>query len=48
MIDPQRKTIEEILTQSVIYKVPHYQRAFEWNKENATDFWEDLTSDSFF
>ncbi len=48
MIDPQRQTIESILNKQVQYKIPNYQRDFEWKRENAEEFWIDLKSGSFF
>lgn len=41
-IDAETKTIEDIFTSSVALKIPDYQRPFDWKKEEATEFWEDL------
>jgi len=43
MISPERKTIEDILSSSKItYKVPTYQRSFDWGKEELQEFLDDL------
>lgn len=43
MISPERKTVEDILSSSKItYKVPTYQRSFDWGKEELQEFLDDL------
>ena len=37
-----------MLDESVKYLVPEYQRNFEWKKEHAEEFWEDVSSGSVF
>lgn len=48
MITPQRRTIEQILNESRQYAIPGYQRDFEWKRENAEEFWNDLDGGSFY
>ena len=39
MIDPQKKSIKDILSDSEIsYKVPSYQRSYDWGKEELGEF----------
>ena len=46
MISPERKTVEDILSSSKItYKVPSYQRSFDWGKEELQEFLDDLDDD---
>ena len=43
MISPERKTVEDIHSSSKItYKVPTYQRSFDWGKEELQEFLDDL------
>lgn len=48
MINAEKRSIEEILTKSVKYIVPDNQRNFEWKKEHAEEFWEDISSGEVF
>ena len=43
MINPEKKTIDDILiSTSVNYTVPNYQRSFDWGKEELQEFLDDL------
>ena len=43
MIDPKKKSIKDILSDSEIsYKVPSYQRSYDWGKEELGEFLDDL------
>jgi len=43
MINPEKKTIDDILiSSSVNYTVPNYQRSFDWGKEELQEFLDDL------
>ncbi|OGI76693.1 hypothetical protein A3B85_00275 [Candidatus Nomurabacteria bacterium RIFCSPHIGHO2_02_FULL_37_13] len=44
MIKPSDKTVRGILDDSVRYIVPEYQRNFEWKKEHAEEFFEDISA----
>lgn len=46
MIEPNAKRIEELLTTSVQYVIPKYQRQYEWGREEATEFIADLNEHS--
>jgi len=48
MIKAELKKVLGILDDSVKYEVPNYQRNFEWKKEQAEEFWEDISSGSVF
>lgn len=48
MIKPERWKIENILNESRQYKIPEYQRDFEWRRDNAEEFWSDLESGPFY
>lgn len=48
MINANKRSIEEILTKSVKYVVPDNQRDFEWKKEHAEEFWDDVSSGEVF
>lgn len=42
-MDAQNKTLFEILTSSIQYTIPKYQRAYDWKAhKEIPDFWEDL------
>ncbi len=45
MINAEKKNLRDLLGESVQYKVPSNQRDFEWKKDQAEDFWEDISSD---
>tara|TARA_B100000427_G_C15420799_1_gene556306 strand:- start:722 stop:886 length:165 start_codon:yes stop_codon:yes gene_type:complete len=48
MISPERKTVEDILSSSKItYKVPTYQRSFEWGKKSIEKRSKDLANEAF-
>jgi uncharacterized protein with ParB-like and HNH nuclease domain len=42
MIKPDAKKIEEILSTSIQYVIPKYQRQYEWGKDEAIEFISDL------
>lgn len=46
MIQPKQTTIGEILTLSQHLVVPKYQRGYEWDKSQASEFLEDLQSEA--
>ena len=47
MIDPKKKSIKDILSDSEIsYKVPSYQRSYDWGKEELGEFLDDLEASS--
>lgn len=48
MIKSELKKVIGILDESVKYIVPNYQRNFEWKKEQAEEFWEDISQGSVF
>jgi len=48
MIKPLDKTVRGILDDSVRYVVPEYQRNFEWHKEHAEEFFEDISAGSVY
>lgn len=48
MIKSDLKKVRNILDESVRYIVPNYQRNFEWKKEQAEEFWDDVSSGSVF
>lgn len=48
MINADLKKVRSILDESVKYIVPEYQRNFEWKREQAEEFWEDISSGSVF
>lgn len=48
MITADKRSIEDILTKSVKYIVPDNQRNFEWKKEQAEEFWEDVSTGEVF
>lgn len=48
MINANKRSIEDILTKSVKYVVPDNQRNFEWKKEQAEEFWDDVSSGPVF
>jgi len=44
-IKPTDKTLKNLL-ESSFFKIPRFQRAYSWDKENVDDFWTDaITSD---
>lgn len=48
MIDAKKITVRDLLDKSVQYGVPQNQRNFEWKKEQAEEFWEDISSGGTF
>jgi hypothetical protein len=43
------KKLHSLLENNKIYKIPRYQRSYDWSKDNALEFWQDLSNqDSFF
>lgn len=48
MINSDLQKVRNILDESVKYVVPDYQRNFEWKKEQAEEFWTDISSGSVF
>jgi hypothetical protein len=48
MIDAKRETIRELLNESISYVVPKNQREFEWKRDQAEEFWEDMCSGGSF
>lgn len=48
MIKSELKKVIGLLDESVKYVVPNYQRNFEWKKEQAEEFWDDISSSSVF
>lgn len=31
-----------LLFQNILFRIPDYQRAYEWQESHLTDFWNDL------
>lgn len=48
MIDAKRVTVRDLLDKSTQYRVPESQRNFDWKKEHAEEFWEDMASGGTF
>lgn len=42
MLNANKVKLENILSKAVKYSVPNYQRNFEWRRDNAEEFWEDI------
>ena len=42
IINPQTRKLSELLGNSVIYKVPPFQRNYSWEEEQWDDLWTDL------
>jgi uncharacterized protein with ParB-like and HNH nuclease domain len=48
MIKSELTKVRSVLDASYKYIVPGYQRNFEWKREQAEEFWEDISSGSVF
>ena len=44
-IESTDKTVKGVLSQSY-YKIPRFQRAFSWEKDQLDEFWSDTISDT--
>jgi len=42
MLNAGKIKLENILARAVKYSVPNYQRNFEWRRDNAEEFWQDI------
>jgi uncharacterized protein with ParB-like and HNH nuclease domain len=48
MLNANKIKLEDLLSKQVKYSVPNYQRNFEWRKDNADEFWQDIQTPGTF
>lgn len=48
MLNAHKVKLENVLARAVKYVVPHYQRNFEWKRDNAEEFWQDIQTPGTF
>jgi uncharacterized protein with ParB-like and HNH nuclease domain len=48
MLNANKTKLEKVLSRAVKYSVPNYQRNFEWRRDNAEEFWQDIQSQGTF
>src|ERR1700752_4474298 len=42
LLDTKTVSLNEILGNGKIYRVPHYQRDYSWEQDNWEDLWNDI------